>query len=165
MVIAPNRFRDEELLIPKKLFEDAGHTVTIASIQTGTATGKLGTEVDVAAQISDLDIDDFDAIVFVGGGGVEEYGLHKNTHIHKLVIEARDRDKVTAAICIAPMILAESGLLRGKNVTTFPSSENYIKERGGHLTYRPVSIDGKIVTGNGPEAAREFGESILRLLG
>ncbi|NIA03066.1 MAG: hypothetical protein GWP12_00790 [Nitrospirae bacterium] len=164
MVIAPNRFRDEELLVPKKIFEDAGVDVTVASTKTGTATGKLGAKVNVTTNISDVKADDFDAMVFVGGGGVEEYELHLNPELHKLVHDAQDQDSVTAAICIAPMILAESGILKGKNVTIFPSSEDYITQRGGNLTKKSVSVDGKIVTGNGPEAAREFAEAILRLL-
>jgi protease I len=164
MVIAPNRFRDEELLVPKKLFEDAGVDVTVASTRTGTATGKLGAKVNVMTNISDVKADDFDAVVFVGGGGVEEYDLHLNPEIHKLVHDSRNLDKVTAAICIAPMILAESGILKGKNVTTFPSSEDYITLRGGNLTKKPVTVDGKIVTGNGPDAAREFAKAILKIL-
>lgn len=164
MVIAPNRFRDEELLIPKKIFEDAGVEVTVASTRTGTATGKLGAKVKVETIVSDVKADDFDAVVFVGGGGVEEYELHLNPDIHKLVHAARDQDNVTAAICIAPMILAESGILKGKQVTTFPSSEEYITQRGGKLTNKPVTVDGKIVTGSGPEAAREFGKAILQIL-
>lgn len=165
MVIAPNRFRDEELLVPKKIFEDAGVNVTVASTRTGTATGKLGAKVKVETNIANVKADDFDAVVFVGGGGVEEYGLHQNPQLHKLAVEANNQNKVTAAICIAPMILAESGILKDRNVTTFPSSEEYITKRGGHLTHEPVSVDGKIVTGSGPEAARKFGETILKLLG
>jgi len=165
MVIAPNRFRDEELLVPKKIFEEAGVDVTVASTRTGTATGKLGAKVNVTTNISDVKADDFDAVVFVGGGGVEEYGLHQNPLLHKLAVEANNLNKVTAAICIAPMILAESGILQDKKVTTFPSSEDYITQRDGYLTHKPVSIDGNIVTGNGPEAARKFGETILKLLG
>ena len=165
MVIAPNRFRDEEFLVPKKIFEDAGVDVTVASTRTGIATGKLGVKVNVETNISDVKADDFDAVVFVGGGGVEDYRLHQNPKLHNLVIEAYNQNKVTAAICIAPMILAESGILKEKNVTTFPSSEDYITQRGGHLTHESVSVDGKIVTGNGPEAARKFGETILKLLG
>lgn len=164
MIIAPNRFRDEELLIPKKIFEQKGAQVTVASLRTGTAIGKLGAKIEVKTSIHDIDIKDFDAVVFVGGGGVEEYGLHLNSVIHELVRKARSLDYVTAAICIAPMILAESGILKGKNVTTFPSSEDYVRERGGNITHELVSVDGKIVTGVGPEAAEKFGETVLQII-
>lgn len=165
MVIAPKGFRDEELLVPKKIFEDAGNSVTIASIKTGTATGKLGAKVKVDTNISDVSASDFDAVIFVGGGGVEEYGLHLNKDIHELAREASSKERITAAICIAPMILAEAGILKGKDVTTFPSSEDFVKKRGANLTHKLVCVDGRIVTGKGPEAAKEFGETILKMLG
>ena len=72
--------------------------------------------------------------------------------------------KITAAICIAPVILANAGLLNGKKATSFPSEENALEDKGAAFTGNPVEADGLIVTAEGPKAARDFGKKIAQLL-
>lgn len=68
------------------------------------------------------------------------------------------------AICIAPVTLANAGILEGKRTTAFPSVESDLKARGANYTGNPVERDGKIITGSGPEAATEFGKTIVAAL-
>jgi protease I len=108
--------------------------------------------------ISDERID-YDAIVFVGGGGASEY-FHSPV-AHALARNFYSHGKVTSAICIAPAILANAGLLKEKKATSFPSSEETLKSRGAVFTMDDVVVDGKIITGVGPEAAKRFGEKLV----
>ncbi|MDD5086856.1 MAG: DJ-1/PfpI family protein, partial [Candidatus Nanoarchaeia archaeon] len=72
--------------------------------------------------------------------------------------------KITAAICIAPVILANAGVLDGKKATVFPSGKDDIMVRGADYTGEQVTQDGKVITANGPAAARSFGEAIVKEL-
>ncbi|MCD6477913.1 MAG: DJ-1/PfpI family protein [Candidatus Aenigmarchaeota archaeon] len=162
MVIAPSGFRDEELLEPKKVFEDLGASVTVASEGVDSAKGMLGVVVSVDEDVKDVDIDDYDALVFPGGSGASVY-FHDD-EILNLVKEAYEKGKVIGAICIAPSILANAGILEGKHVTSFPSEKDNLEAHGAIYTGADVEQDGKIITCSGPHAATEFGLKIAEVL-
>lgn len=162
MIIAFENFRDEELLEPKSVLEKAGIEVTVASNKTGTASGMLGAQFGVETLYTDINMDDYDGIVFVGGSGASVY--FDDEKAHALAQKASEQDKVVGAICIAPSTLAHAGLLQNKKATCFSSQEEDLKSHGAEYTGEPVTTDGKIVTANGPGAATEFGQAILALL-
>lgn len=159
IIIAPSNFRDEELFLPKEVLESAGVKVTIASKTTGTIIGKLGGRAEAELALKDADASDYDAVVFVGGPGASAY-FNDRTAL-ELAKDASRNGKLIAAICIAPSILANAGLLSGKRATAFPSEEGNLKAKGATYTNEPVTTDRKIITANGPAAAREFGEAIV----
>ena len=163
MVIASSNFRDEEYAEPRKVLEDEGARVTVACSSLSTAKGKLGLEVKPDILIGDVKEGDFDGIVFVGGGGSKEY--FDSPVAHSLAQSFYTHGKLTSAICIAPAILANAGLLSGKKATSFPSSADTLKARGAVFTNSGVESDGRIVTGSGPEAAKKFGEKLVEVLG
>jgi len=72
--------------------------------------------------------------------------------------------KVIGAICIAPSILANAGILSGKYATCFHSEEENLKKKGARVTGELVTQDSTLVTGRGPEAAQEFANKVLSLL-
>lgn len=163
MVIASNNFRDEEYSEPRKVLEQAGATVTVACSTLDTAKGKLGLEVKPDMLLTDVKEAYYDGIVFVGGGGSQEY--FENPVAHRLAQNFYGSRKLTSAICIAPAILANAGLLRDKKATCFSSSRETIQAKGAVFTGSGVESDGAIVTGSGPEAARQFGEKLVEVLG
>jgi protease I len=162
MIVAPAGFRDEECLEPKEIFEGAGVEVVIVSKGTGTARGKLGAELPIDKDISEINAADYDAIVFVGGPGASQYFNYPLAL--KLAKDAFDGGKIVAAICIAPSILANAGILKGKKVTAFISEEENLEAHGARFTGKSVEQYGKIITANGPGAAKEFGKLILKNL-
>jgi protease I len=162
MIIAQQNFRDEELLIPKKLFEKEGYSVVIAGTSLKPAKGMLGAVVTPQILIDQVRVDEYDAIVFVGGVGAKEYFNHPLAH--KIAREAVSKNKILAAICIAPRILAEAGVLKGKKATVWVSEGKTLEEKGTHYTGKPVEVDGNIVTASGPQAAEEFAKIIIKLL-
>ncbi len=163
VVIASSNFRDEEYAEPRKALEAAGARVTVACSSLNASKGKLGMEVQPDVLISDVRESDYDGIVFVGGGGSKEY--FEDPVAHKLAQSFYGRGKLTSAICIAPAILANAGLLSGKKATSFPSSADTLKAKGAVFTGGGVESDGTIVTGVGPEAAKQFGEKLVEVLG
>lgn len=162
MVVAPADFRDEELNEPKKIFENAGFNVTIASKGVKVAKGMLGAMQKVDLDLSIAKAADYDAVVFVGGAGAQVY--FNDSYATNLAKQAYDSGKVTAAICIAPSILANAGILEGKKATSFQSEQSNLEENGADYTGTDVAVDGKIVTANGPNAAKAFGEVVVRLM-
>ena len=162
MVIASSNFRDEEYAEPRKALEDAGARVVVACSSLSTAKGKLGLEVKPDILISNVREGDYDGIVFVGGGGSKEY--FDSPVAHMLAQSFYSHNKLTSAICIAPAILANAGLLKQKKATSFPSSAEILKTKGAVFTGSGVESDGIIVTGVGPEAAKQFGAKLVEVL-
>jgi protease I len=164
MVIAPSDFRDEEYLQPKELFENAGFDVVTASKKTGEITGMLGAKAFAEKNIDEINIDDFDVVVFVGGTGAATY--FDDERALEIAKGAYSKGKIIAAICIAPTILANAGILEGKKATIWedPRLVDNLKEKGAIYTGENVTRDGKVITGKGPFAARDFGEEIVRAL-
>jgi len=162
MVIAFENFRDEELFTPKSILERNGITVDIASLKKGIARGMLGGKVNIDLTIDKIDEKKYDGIIFVGGTGCES--LFTNPYAIKLSQDFYKNKKMVGAICLAPGILAKSGILKGKKATCYPSASDILKENGAIYTGSQVEVDGNIVTGSGPEAAEKFGNTILKLL-
>lgn len=162
MIIAENNFRDEELLQPKEIFGQNGIEVKIASTTLKTAVGTLGVRIQPDTLLEDLEAKDFDAIVFVGGQGSQQY-FHDGL-AHQLAQEAVKQNKLVAAICIAPVTLANAGLLKGKRATVWSSEADALRAGGAIYTGKDVEKDGKIITASGPLAAREFAKEIVKVI-
>jgi protease I len=163
MVIAPKDFRDEELLYTKEELERAGAKVTIASRKKAVARGILGATVKPNIELGQVRVDDYDAVIFVGGAGASTY--FNDDRALSIAADAFGKGKKTCAICIAPAILANAGVLKGKRVTVWDGEYiEKIESKGATYTGNPVEVDGNIITANGPGAAREFGRTIARAL-
>jgi protease I len=163
MVIAPENFRDEELLHTKEELERGGVKTTIASSKTGEAKGKLGARVNVDLKLDQVKVDDYDAVVFVGGPGSEVY--FNDRRALSTAGEAFKKGKKVCAICIAPVILANAGVLKGKRATVWNGEYiEKIESKGATYTGKPVEVDGNVMTANGPAAAREFGRTIAKAI-
>ncbi|MDY0341273.1 MAG: DJ-1/PfpI family protein [Coriobacteriia bacterium] len=163
MVIAPEMFRDEEYAAPKEIFEAHGARVTTVSHRAGLCHGKLGMTAEATLAVTDADMADHDAVVFVGGGGAEVF--FDDSAAHELATAAARGDLVLGAICIAPSILARAGLLDGVRATAFPTQRDDLIAYGAAWSDGPVEVDGHIVTANGPAAASDFALAISGLLG
>ena len=167
IVIAFRNFQDMEYLVPKKILEDAGIETETISSKKGMAIGVFGETVLIDKTVSDIQIDDYDSLIFIGGGGCLSY--LDNQDSYNIIKEAVEKNKVLAAICISPIILAKAGVLKGKKATVWnsPIDQFPVKELGKNKAIyqeEAVVVDGEIVTARGPEAAELFGQAIIRLL-
>lgn len=162
MIIAQDNFRDEELLQPKRILEEGGIIVKVASRKRQEARGMLGARVMPDMTLQDIDVQDFDAVVFVGGGGSSTYW--DDPLAHKISCEAYSANKIVAAICIAPVTLAKAGLLKGRRATVWSSEAESLKAEGAIYTPGALERDGNIITASGPTAADAFGKQILKAI-
>lgn len=162
MIVASSNFRDEELILPKNILESAGFEVILASSSLSPAEGMLGTKIKPDILIQDVKIEDFEAVILVGGAGAKEYW--DNSTVHGIAIQAENANKIIGAICIAPVTLARAGILEGRKATVWQGVAGELKSRGVNYTGNTVEIDKNIITADGPEAAEEFGEVIVSTL-
>ncbi len=162
MVIANNGFRDEELFVTKRVLEDAGVKVVVASDALSTARGMLGGKFKPDMLYKDIDPSKFDGIIFVGGIGASVFWNDKKAH--EIAREFFKKKKLVAAICIAPVTLAKAGILNGRRGTVWPSEGRTLERYGCKYTGRGVEVDGFVVTAAGPRFAKDFANEILRIL-
>ena len=107
MILAPEGFRDEEYLEPKGILQGIAEIVT-ASSRTGDLKGMLGGTAAAEATLDEVKVEDFDAVVFVGGIGAKVY--FSDSRALMIAKKAYEQGKIVAAICISPTILANAEL-------------------------------------------------------
>ncbi|PIZ51152.1 DJ-1 family protein [Candidatus Woesearchaeota archaeon CG_4_10_14_0_2_um_filter_33_13] len=164
-IVAQKGYQPREYGVPKKVLEDSGVEVITASKKIGKCVSSNETITEATISISDVDVSDYDAIVFIGGPGAPVY--QKDVEAHLTAQEAINRGKILAAICIAPTILAYADVLEGKNVTVWNEDNKQAEvmtKNGAKFVDKAVVVDGKIITANGPKAAEEFAKEILKQL-
>jgi protease I len=168
LIIAEQAFRDEEYQKPKEILEREGIKVLTACTTLLKAFGKLGMEVKPDILVKDLRNQELDALIFIGGGGSSQY--FNDATAHETAHYFNKPGKIIGAICIAPVILANAGLLKGRKATVFPDGKDSLQAGGAIYTGNLVEIDNsapnqaQVITGCGPEAASEFGEALAKLL-
>lgn len=162
MVIAPDQFRDEELLTPKEVLTQSGATVVVASTKAGEAKGMLGARVTPDIVLTDAKSQDYSAVIVVGGMGSPEH-LWDEPKLHAIIKEMSRDQKVVAAICLSGAALANAGVLNGKQATVYSMPESLKAMQDGKAVYvqEHVVQDGKFITADGPEAAQKFAEVIV----
>ena len=162
LIIAKKGFRDEELFDTKDALEEEGIETVITSSEVGSCEGVLGGDAEAELAIREVEPSDYDAVLFIGGGGAAVY--FNDPIAHEIAKKASLENKVLGAICITPSILANAGLLKGKRVTSYPSEKDNLESKGAIFESDDVVIDERLVTANGPKAARLFGEAVASLL-
>jgi len=161
MIIAPDNFRDEEFFIPKETFESSGAEVTVCSKVTGEIIGTLKGKTVSTLDYKKADPSLFDVTVFVGGSGAQTY--LDDPIAHDIARKTLNSKKILGAICIAPLIIAKAGVLNKKNATVYPGGKDALTALGVNYTGDKVTVDGNIVTADGPSSAKLFAEEIIKL--
>ncbi len=172
VIIAMQGYQDVELQGTREALAEAGCVVVLGSTEAGICRGKFGGREQSAVALRDVHVSAYDRIAYIGGPGAGT--LWKDAEAVRIAREAAEKGMPLGAVCIAPTVLAEAGVLKGKRATVWnPSSgsgqapsgspADFLRERGADYTGEAVTVDGMIVTGNGPDAARAFGEALGRL--
>lgn len=158
-IIAQENFQDDEFAKPLEALKARGISVTVASTTLGEVTGMNGAKAKPDMLLKDIKAEDFDAIVFIGGSGAVQY--LDDPVAHKLAQDAVAKNKLVGGICLAPVILTNAGILKGKKATVYPTEGDKLKSSGVDYTANPVEKDGKLITADGPGSAEEFAKALL----
>jgi protease I len=161
--IAPEQFSEKELFIIKTELENAGHITVIASISTGLCTGSRQNSITATQSLSEVQVTDYDSVVFIGGCGSKTF--FTNDDAFRVAEEMFHANKIVAAICLAPAILANAGVLENRRATVAKTEVKTLLSRNAKYTGPGVMVDGNIITGSGPDYSKRFAKEIITRLG
>ncbi|MGP3667486.1 MAG: DJ-1 family glyoxalase III [Candidatus Bathyarchaeota archaeon] len=164
LVFLATGFEEIEFSSIVDLLRRAGVEVTVAGLQPDLVEGAHGVKVLPDTSIENVDVKNFDAVICPGGyPGFEN--LRKNQKVLQVVKQAFESNKVVAAICGAPTVLADAGILKDKACTIYPGLEGELSKSGGKPRKKGlVVVDGKIVTSKGPATAIHFALKLAEIL-
>ena len=167
LIIATDGFEQSELMEPKRLLEEAGAEVTVASLRPGEIRGwdkeNWGESVAVDLLVGNVSAEDYDALL-LPGGQINPDVLRTQRPVIELIREFDAAGKPIAAICHAPWLLAEADLIEGRSVTAWPSIRTDLANAGAAVVDEPVVVDGNLITSRKPDDIPAFTEALMAAL-
>ena len=167
LIVATDGFEQSELEVPLERLQDAGADIDIASIEMGYITGwhedDWGDDIEVDLKISDVKIEDYDALV-LPGGQINPDVLRVDKDAVALIRDFAATGKPVAAICHAPWLLVEAGLAEGRRLTSYKSIRTDVANAGADVVDEAVVIDGNIITSRCPDDLEAFCDAIVQML-
>lgn len=167
LIIATDGFEQVELFAPRQALLDAGVKVTLASIATDPIQGmqhdEKGDTIVPDLTLDDVDTADYTALLLPGG--VANPDTLRITPRAIGIVEAFAGDgKLIAAICHAPWLLIEAGVVDGRRMTSWPSLRTDLANAGAEVVDAPVVRDGAFITSRKPDDIPAFNAAILEAL-
>jgi len=165
IVIPHTQFRDEEFFETKKILEEAGAKVVVASTSVRTCHGMNGGSVAAQVAIAEAKAEDYDALVICGGTSVPEF-LWNDKKLHELATSMSTAGKVIAAICLSTVVLAKAKLLADRDATVYflPQAIHELKTAGARYVNQPLVVHNKMILAEGPPETARFGQAICSAL-
>jgi protease I len=166
-ILATDGFEHVELMDPKKTVEAAGATTEVLSVKDDSIKGwkftDWGDSVRVDKQVIKANIDDYDALILPGGQiNPDKLRIEKSAvdFVRKFV----QSGKPVAAICHAPWMLIEAGVVKGKTVTSYPSVHTDLVNAGANWVDKEVVEDGNLITSRKPDDIPAFSRKVIEVV-
>jgi SagB-type dehydrogenase family enzyme len=156
IIVTSSQSAEAEVVDIQRVLKEGGIIPLVATSKIGNSQGAIGA-YEIA--FDKLKVDDFDAVVFIGGLGAVDY--FNNPTVLDIAREAYAKNKVIAAISNATTILADAGTLRGIRATGLPQQRDQMKKAGAQYTGSAVERDGPIITANDSSVAVQFARAIV----
>jgi protease I len=167
-ILTEEGFEQVELTSPKEALLAAGATVHIISPKGGKVKAwdkdKWGIEVEVDKVLADVSPDDYDALV-LPGGVLNPDKLRQNKDAVAFVSAFLDEGKPLAAICHGPQMLIETGMIKGRKLTSYPSLQTDLKNAGAEWVDEEVVTDNGLVTSRTPADLDAFNKKTIEEIG
>lgn len=159
--LAPG-FEEIEALATVDAMRRAGMKIVEVSVtDTKHVTGATGQTVVADSLLTDIDPTDAEWIIIPGGQPGAD-NLHSSQKVNEIIKNQYERGGKIAAICAGPaVVVAPTGILKGKKSTCYPGLGNMIESEGGTYVKEPVVIDGNIITSEGPGTTLMFAKAII----
>ena len=165
LIIATDGYEQSELTEPKRLLEEAGIETAVASLKSGEIRGwkdkDWGASVSVDMTLGAVDPSRYDALMLPGGQMNPDILRMDKTAIG-LVKTFAEAGKPVAAICHAPWLLAEAGVIDGKTVTAWPSIRTDLANAGANVVDQEVATDGNLITSRNPDDIPAFSAALIK---
>ncbi|MEL6289121.1 MAG: type 1 glutamine amidotransferase domain-containing protein [Pseudomonadota bacterium] len=166
-ILATDGYEKSELFEPKRQLAEAGATVTIIAPDTGEIRSwdenDWGEAVSVDMTIENANPDDFDALV-LPGGQINPDVLRVNKAAVAMIKKFHDAGKPIAAICHAPWLLIEAGLIDGREATSYHSIRTDMENAGANWRDREVVTDSNLITSRQPGDLDAFCNKLIEML-
>jgi len=163
-IIAADMVEQVELVEPRKALEAAGATTELLSIKPGTIQGfnhfDKADEHKVDKLVEEADASDYDALLIPGGVGNPDQ-LRADENVVEFTRSFFEQGKPVAAICHGPWVLVEAGVVKGREVTSWPSLETDIRNAGGTWVDKEVVVDQGLVTSRKPDDIPAFNRKMV----
>ena len=163
-IITENGFEEVELTSPKKVMEDAGIKVDVISPQKNKVKAwdkdRWSIEIPVDVNITDANADDYDALM-IPGGVMNPDKMRTNEDCVQFAKDFLESGKPVAAICHGPQLLIETGLLNGREMTSYPSLKTDLINAGVNWKDKEVIVDNGLVTSRSPKDLEAFNKKLL----
>ncbi|GAB4569396.1 MAG: hypothetical protein Kow0047_22630 [Anaerolineae bacterium] len=160
VVLPPRDFDENEFFTLKRLCEGRGHKVFVASIAMDKVESNHGFSIPVDVRLHQVKTYEYDAVVFLGGEGARVY--FDDPQARKLASDVKY--KTLGATGNAPVLLSQAGILSKKKVTGDYQYVDWIVRGGAAYTGRPLEIDDKLITAQGPQLAEPFANALLKAI-
>lgn len=140
----------------------AGMEVTTVSIaESPVVTGATGQKLVADSLIADINTAEADWII-IPGGVPGAPNLHANKTVNEIITSHWNAGGRVAGICAGPaVVLAPTGILKGKQATCYPGLEQDLINAGATYVKAPVVVDGKLITSEGPATTLDFAKAII----
>lgn len=153
-------FEDSELTSPWKAVTDAGGTAVLVSPKPGTLTGKNGYTQNVDVSAADASSSQFDALV-LPGGVVNADHLRMDADSIRLAHAFFEDHKPVGVICHGGWLLVEAGVVRGRELTSYPSLRTDLTNAGAHWVDEEVVVDNGLVSSRTPDDLPAFNAKLV----
>lgn len=165
VVLVVPGFEEIEFSAPVDILRRLGFEVITAGIEGREVKGAHGVAILADTLLSSVSAEDVDALVLPGGPG--SWLMRDTPAVTNLVRKIYVSGRLVAAICAAPIALAKAGILEGKKVSAYPDKSVHDEIRGAGATIMPgrITVDGNILTANGPGSAMAFGYAVAEYFG
>jgi len=164
LILATDGFEKSELFVPLDKLKEAGAEVVVAAPEKRPIKSwdekDWGETIDADCAVADVDVSDFDAIV-LPGGQINPDLLRVDTDAMAVIKTFLKSGKVVAAICHAPWLLAEAGVLKGLDVTSYHSIKTDLINAGANWHDEETVADKGIVTSRSPKDLDAFVSKII----
>lgn len=156
-------FEEIEAVTSIDLLRRAGIEVTAASVTTELKV-KGGRGVSIMADVLLADCADlaYDMLLLPGGPGVS--ALRKHPEVLELVRKFHGENRFIAAICAAPLVLLDAGIVADRSLTSFPGEEEALKPKVKAYLRERVVRDGKLITSRAAGTSEEFALALIAVL-
>jgi 4-methyl-5(b-hydroxyethyl)-thiazole monophosphate biosynthesis len=156
LIVIPDGFEEIEFCCPFDILVRGGINVLVAGYNGTELTGAHGLQVRANMTLFGAASKMYDCVILPGGVGC--YTMRGDEMLGKFLTEHARCDRLICAICAAPLILHDVGLLRGKKYIAHPGTYDELTDvsKGSDII-----VDGNLITGSGPGAAAKFGFEIL----
>ncbi len=159
LILPASNFNEQEFLTVKNVLGRKNFNIFIASDAHTLCIGSDGLRVRADVNLYNMHVQNFAAVVYIGGEGVRNYW--NNLLLQKIASDFNKANKIVAAICSAPIILAKAGVLSDRDVTCYPADKKEIEKTKLSYKDKPVVVCGNIITAQSPEASSEFANVIV----